>query len=433
LFAIVNPVFCSTAPETPNCRVVTAHPNRENRDLAQLVIHSHEIRFRAAGPVKFEERSLRLVSHFVFAAILSIITTVAAASDEIAVGPWHGEGYLDLHANVCFARMALGSQQDLSFALSCKRTGNLGGDPITCAGQYRASVILRRSGWGLVTSAPPAATVSINDFHIGKTHAIVSAADRLQIELGPEAAIRGALKRGTILTVDTGTEVLRYPLNNMPELWTALNKCLGTVSDPKSYHPPPGPTAEETLAPLSSGNAADTIGSPDIQSCRATQDFLIFHGSLSEEPTGDEREELREYTDSVAPCISVWKSRCMPVELFPSGSTNAWCEIQTDYALAHVNNRRELESRHQNYLEYNRRANEIDRVFLDANRTFSASVQKPIDDYKEQQRQEQDTRDRQAEARREQDLIDALRQLGTPRTVTTQCTNWSGSVQCISH
>jgi hypothetical protein len=380
---------------------------------------------------------MQLGSQFVLAAMLSIITTVAAASEEIAVGPWHGEGYLDVHANVCYAHMAPGPQQDLSFALSCKRTGTLGsGGPLTCASQYDASVTLRRSGWGLTASAHPPATVSINDFQVGKKNAVVSAADRLQINLGPEAAIRAAFERGTILIVDTGTEVLKYPLTNMPGLWAALDNCLGTVSDPKSYRPPPDPSPEEAAADLpASGSTQSTHadGSPDLQSCRATDDFVIAHGSLSHEPIGTEREELREYTDSVAPCISVWKRRCGPYPLFPSGSTYEMCEIMTDYAQAHVNNRRELENRHQNYLEYNSRAHEIDRIFTETNRSFFASVRKPIEDYEEHQRQEQDARDRQAAARREQDLIDVLRRLGTPRTVTTQCVSGIGSVQCISN
>lgn len=378
-----------------------------------------------------------LVSQFVLAAMLLIITTVAVASDEIAVGPWHGEGYADLHANVCYAHMAIGSQQDLSFALSCKRTGELGsGGTVTCASQYNASVTLRRSGWGLEPSARPAATVSVDGFHVGKTHAVARAADRLQIDLGSEAEIRGALARGTTLTVDTGTEVLKYPLTNMSGLWAALNSCLDTVSDPKSYRPPPGPSPQERAADppaLGAAQSAHVDGSPDLLSCRATDDFVIAHGSLSHEPTGTEREELREYTDSIAPCISVWKRRCGPYPLFPSGSTYEMCEILTSYALAHLNNRRELENSHQSYLEYNTRAHEIDRIFTEANRSFFASVRKPIDDYEDHQRQEQEARDRQAAARREQDLIDALRRLGTSRTVTTECTGGIGSVQCISH
>ncbi len=366
--------------------------------------------------------------------MLSIITTIAAANDKIAVGPWHGEGYLDAHANVCSAHTVLENQDELWFALACKRTVDFGtGRPLVCANQqYSVSVALKRSGWGLSASATHLVTISVDNFHFGKRNAVATAADSLSINLGSERTLRGPLEGGTLLTIDTGKEQLKYPLSDMQPLLSALTDCLGTLSDPKYFAPPPGPTEEETLAPLSSSNAAATIGSPELQSCRTTDDFVIAHGSLSHEPTGAEREELREYTDSVAPCISVWKTRCGPYPLFPFGSTYAMCEINTDYALAHVNNRRELENRHQNYLEYNSRAHEIDRIFTETTNSFFASVQKPIDDYKEQQRQEQDARDRRAAAQREQDLIDALRRLGTPRTVTTQCTSGIGSVQCIS-
>lgn len=424
----------SFSSDRPYLTAYIANPNRENRELAQLVNHSHEIRFRVVGPLKFEEQSLRRLSQFVFVSILSIITTIAAANDKIAVGPWRGEGYLDVHANVCSARTVLKNQDELWFALACKRTVDFGmGRPLVCANQqYSVSVALKRSGWGLSAPDSRLVTISVDNFHFGKKNAVATAADSLSINLGPERAIRGPLERGAFLTIDIGKEELKYPLSDMQPLLSALTDCLGTLSDPKYFAPPPGPTEEETLAPPPSVNAADTIGSPDLQSC-ATQDFVIFHGSLSHEPTGNEREELREYTDSVAPCISVWKTRCGPYPLFPSGSTYAMCEINTDYALAHVNNRRELENRHQNYLEYNSRAHEIDRIFTETTNSFFASVQKPLDDYKEQQRQEQDARDRQAAARREQDLIDALRRLGTPRTVTTQCTSGIGSVQCVSN
>jgi hypothetical protein len=37
--------------------------------------------------------------------------------------------------------------------------------------------------------------------------------------------------------------------------------------------------------------------------------------------------------------------------------------LYADYALAHLNNRRDFESRNETYLEYNSRADQIDRTF----------------------------------------------------------------------
>jgi hypothetical protein len=78
-------------------------------------------------------------------------------------------------------------------------------------------------------------------------------------------------------------------------------------------------------------------------------------------------------------------------------------------------------------------ADEIDRVFKETTDSFFASMQKPIDDYNASQRQEREAQERQAAARREEELIGVLRQLGTPRPITTQCTGGDGTVQCTTY
>jgi hypothetical protein len=191
------------------------------------------------------------------------------------------------------------------------------------------------------------------------------------------------------------------------------------------------------LPPLPPFPAPDAIAPGSLKGCNLAHDFVIYHGSWDREPTAKERAELREYTQATAPCIIfVWKARCAPLPLFPTGSTNAFCEIQADYARAHLNNRRDLENRSENYREYNSRAEEIDRIFKETTASFFASAQKPIDNYNERQRQELDAQDRQAAARREEELIGILRQLGTPKPpkpVTTQCMGGNGTIQCTTY
>jgi len=371
---------------------------------------------------------VRHLLQFLLCAVLCAVAGTAWSDPRdavvIAVGPWHGEGYLDVGANICPAQMDLEPQQKVWLDLTCKPTERSGA-PRSCASpEHKMYLILWRKGWNLSTAAPPAVTVRVDDLELGTRTSVVRAAERLQINLGPEAVMRTALAGGRILSIDTGTEVLKYPLTDIQPLLAALDNCLVGLGTPA---PPPRPPQ-----PIE-GEAPGVMGQTGPQRCDSEHDFVIYHGSWSHEPTAKQRSGMREYTQGIAPCVSVWRARCAPVPLFPYGSTDAWCEIQADYALAHLNNRREFEARGETYREFNSRADEIDRVFKEATDSFFASVQKPIDDDNARQRQDQEAKDRQAAARREQELIDTLRQLGTSRPVTTDCVGGNGSVQCTTH
>jgi hypothetical protein len=373
------------------------------------------------------------------AATLSVAAGTAL-SDPFVVGPWHGQASFKPQSGsfsgcVAHANMEQAPQQALLyFSLNSDQSIRIG---------------LKRPGWGLAKETAPTVIVSVNDVQVAKKNATVPLTDLLVIKFAPEMAVRSALERGTVLSIDTGTEVFRYPLTDMQPLLVALDTCVDT----RGGRAPPSPTADEARAPSPAtdvaGNAAGALlwgqpppgdkpgdGSTLAQRCdadSANHDFVIYHRSWDHEPTAKERAEMREYTQEVTPCISLWKARCAPLMLFPMGSTNAFCEIRADNARAHLNNRRDFESRNETYGGYNSRADEIDRIYTETSDRFFASVQKPIDDDNERQRQQQAAQDRQAAARREEQLISVLRQLGTPRPVTTQCTGGNGTVQCTTY
>jgi hypothetical protein len=294
---------------------------------------------------------------------------------------------------------------------------------------HNVNIGLKRVGWGLSPKASYTVSVSVDNVQVVRTDAVASTADLLVIRLGQEAAVRMTFERGSVVSFDAGAGVFKYPLTDVQPLLAKLDSCVDTMG----FTAPPPPTAAEARAPSPATEVAGDAESTLAQRCDANHDFVIYHGSWDHEPTAKERMRMREYTQEAARCISVWKARCAPLPLFPMGSTNAFCEIQADYARAHLNNRRDFESRNETYRGYNSRADEIDRIFKETTDSFFASVQKPIDDDNERQRQEQGAQDRQAAARREEELIGILRQLGTPKPVTTQCMGGNGTVQCTSY
>ncbi len=363
------------------------------------------------------------LSQSLLTAVLSVAAGTAL-SDTFAVGPWQGKlSWSQQGGALCIAHATMEEkprQTRLYFSLSLDHDVHMG---------------LKRQGWGLSTAVPYTVTVSIGDVQVAKKSVVAPSADLLVINLPSEAAVRSVLERGTVLSIDTGTEIFKYPLTDMQPLLAALDSCVAArvqadTPPPRwaqAARPPPGSAYVTTP----DSQTTDTSGPTLEQRCDGYQDFVIYHGSWDQEPTEEERAGLRQYTQDVAPCVSVWKARCAPIPLFPLGSTTAFCDIQADYARAHLNNRREFEARRETYSQYNNRADEIDRIFKEATDSFFATVQKPIDEYNERQRREQDAQDRRAAARREQELIDALRQL--PRPITTECVGGNGSVQCITH
>jgi hypothetical protein len=356
---------------------------------------------------------VRRLSLFSLALVLSAATGVALSASDypfVVAGPWQGKVVFDRQTGAfsgCVAHATV--QQDPRQAVlyfSLNRDQNI-------------NISLKRPGWDLSIGSQYPVTVSINDVEVAKKNARAPEADLLVIKLAPENVVRSTLERGAVLSINIGTEVLRYPLTDMQPLLTRLDVCVKT----RGWAVPPDPLPDDA-----------EVHPPTLeQRCEGASDFVIYHGSWDHEPSAKERVGMREYTQSIAPCVSLWKARCAPVPIFPFGSTNAFCEIQADYALAHLNNRREFEARSETYSRYNSRADEIDRIFKETTDSFFASVQKPIDEDIERQRRAQEAQDRQAAARREEELIGVLRQLGAPRPVTTECVGGNGSVQCITH
>ena len=299
---------------------------------------------------------------------------------------------------------------------------------------HSTHVSIVRKSW---SSYRPAVSVRIDAHPVAQKSSEGITPDTLLIDLGPEASIRSFLEQAAALSIDTGAEVLRYNLSDMPLLLAKLDECVNDLRAlPEVEAPPPGSVALGVNVPKS---RTQTLA----QRCERYTNFVIYHGSWDHEPTAKERTELRKYTQDVAPCVSLWKERCKPIDLFPTGSTYAFCEIQIDAALAHLANRRTLERREESHRQYNNRGEEIDRIFKQATDGLIASAQKPIDNYKEARRQEEESRDRQATALREEELIAVLRQLANQqaappapgRPVTTDCvgSETGNSVQCTTY
>jgi hypothetical protein len=320
-------------------------------------------------------------SRFALIAVLAITAGTAQAQQSalgISVGPWKGGGGQGIGANDCDAHQVQRGEE-LRIDLRCKTSE---GSQRCASQQHDVYLTLSRSGWGLSTEVASTVTVSIDNVRVGKKKAIATDAENLYISLGPEAAIRTALEHGAVLSIDTGKEVLKYSLTDMQPLLTALHRCLAALDDPevtKWLPPSPEPVSESPAANSPVASAAEQ-GLATAQYCEIAQqgagDFVVYHGARYHELTAEEREGARAYTENVTPCVSLWKARCKPLPLFPSGSTNAVCEIQADYALAQLNNRRELEDRSETYREYNTRADELDRLYKEALDSFFASVQK---------------------------------------------------------
>jgi hypothetical protein len=352
------------------------------------------------------------ISQLVFIAGLVAVSNIAWA-DSFSAGAWQGYG------TSCSAyRSYAQPRSEVSLGIYADDDHSV---------HIKASIV-RKDG----VAYRPAIAVKLDGTPVAQVRSEEGVTpDTLLIDMGPEIRVRSLLEHASLLSIDTGAEVLSYSLSNMSLLVAKLDGCMKhTISKIPSE---PGPGAVAVYSPAT---PAPTLA----QRCDGYTDFVIYHGSWEHEPSPHDRAQLHEYTQYVTQCVALWKQRCKPLELFPTGNTYAFCEIRADAAEAHLNNRRTFERRAETFRQYNSRAAEIDHIFTQASDSFFASAQKPIDDYKEVRRQEQEAQDRQAAARREEELIAVLRQLANQNAaeaargpVMTNCVGSDGNVQCTTY
>jgi hypothetical protein len=277
----------------------------------------------------------------------------------------------------------------------------------------------------------------------------------LLIKVGEESAFLSAMNGHSVLSINTGSEVLMFPLTDMPAVFQALDACEKEAVSTQAAVPPsakstrPTPTAalqsrtKAEAAQSSDPNAPGPNARPVIDSgfraaCLNNEVLSVYRRELKKPPTKNERLILADNADTMERCVPVWKQHCDSNSDSTIPGLNQICAANKMYTEAYIESTREIATGKVTFREYNARSESIETARIALQEKLFAIAQEYIDNLNKEAVQRQTAAESRDANRRQEETNALLRQLISKppaRSTFTNC-NSSGdgsSVQCQTY
>lgn len=383
------------------------------------------------------EYSVNRVSRSLAGTLIGAISSLSFASGtQFDVGEWQGKAYFDeagaFHDCSAGREYSESQSRHAHLMIAMDREKNVG------IVVFRVSSNQRK----IPSTSTGTVLLKVDDLVFGTKNA-ESLTSGLLIKAGKEPDVLLALQGHSVLTIDTGNEVLKFALADAKPLFSSLDACVRGAAAPQVTGSVP-PLLQKSVAPNPTEiptepgpNAVPVIVQSNDTFCASHRALALYRPELEKTPTRAERQILLTNAQQMEDCIPVWRSQCA----YSSGSVpglNNLCEANADATAAFVANARLVAVGKEGYSQYNTRSELIENQRRSTETTLFNIAQEYIDNLDRENEKSEAAAEKRAAIQRQEETNALLRQLISqppPRPTFTNC-NSSGdgsSVQCQTY